>query len=908
MATSVDAPARASGAGVTPMMAQYLSLKERAGEALLFYRMGDFYELFFEDAVVAADALDIALTKRGKHAGEDIPMCGVPASTAESYLAKLIGAGFRVAICEQVEDPKEAKKRGSKEPVRRDIVRVVTPGTITEEALLDGAAPAWIAAVSPERHGAIGLAWADVTTGAFCVSQVEQGKLAETLAGLSPREVLSADRFADDEETRAALDRVQCAVTDWPAAKFNVASGRRRLEALFDVATLDGFGAFTPAEIAAAGALADYLALTQAGAPARLRSPRRIADDAHMAIDPATRASLEIARTLSGSRKGALIHAIDRTVTAPGARALAERIARPLTDAGAIAARLDAVAFLVEEAGRGVRARIRDALQCAGDPARALGRLLLGRGGPRDLATLAEGLKAGEAISAAFAEAAEVPDALGRALDAASLANKPALAQLARDITRALAPEPPTLARDGGFIAPGYDPALDEARRLRDESRRVVMGLQSAYAQKTGVATLKIKHNNQLGYFIEVTAKHGDRLLQAPLKETFSHRQTMANAVRFSTAELAELETRIASAADQALGLELAAFDALAARVREAAGAVRDMADGLAEIDVAAALAAWAEEAGCVRPIVEETGLFEIEAGRHPVVEAALAKGGEARFTPNDCALDAAGRAGPRFTVVTGPNMAGKSTYLRQNAVIAILAQAGSFVPARAARIGVVDRLFSRVGAGDDLARGRSTFMAEMIETAAILNQAGPRALVILDEIGRGTATYDGLAIAWAAAEHLHEVNRCRALFATHYHELTALADDMAAGANASLRAKEWNGELVFLHQVAAGPADRSYGVEVAQRAGLPPAVIARARAVLERLETGSSPGAGLAELPLFASAPAAPAYEQASAEEPPALGPAEVELAAVDPDALTPREALALVYRLKALLGEPAR
>ena len=875
--------------GATPMMVQFLELRAQApAEALLFYRMGDFYELFFDDAVRAAEALDIALTRRGEHQGVPIPMCGVPVHHAQSYLSRLIKAGFKVAVGEQIEDPAEAKKRGAKSVVRRAITRIVTPGTLTEEDLLDARSANRIAALARLADGTRALAWADVTDGTFASTALSSDDALEAeLAALNPSELLCAD----EDARLAATLAPSAAITARARAKFDAGAGDRRLKQRFEVQSLEAFGDFTRAQIAALGALLDYLELSQAGAPARLTPPRSERAGGVMAIDPAARASLEIERTLQGARKGSLIEAIDRTVTAPGARLLAERLARPSMDACEINARLDAVAWFAGD--RAVRTSVRERLKAAGDPARCLTRLLLGRGGPRDLAQLARALKEGERLIAAFARdrLANPPQSLAAALDALSLAARPELAALVADAERALIAEPPLLARDGGFIAPGWDPALDEARSLRDQSRRVVAGLQKTYADQTGVAGLKVKHNNVLGYFIEVTARHGDALMG---DHAFIHRQTMANAVRFSTPELSELEAKIAQAGERALAMELEAFEAFRARVEAEASAIRAAAAALAALDLAAANAEWASESGASRPDVDDSFVFEVEGGRHPVVEAALARTGEGRFTPNACALDGAGKTHPRLMLVTGPNMAGKSTFLRQNALIAVMAQAGLYVPASKARIGLVDRLFSRVGAADDLSRGRSTFMAEMIETAAILNQAGPRALVILDEIGRGTATFDGLSIAWAAVEHLHAVNTCRALFATHYHELTRLVDALDGAGNLSLRAKEWKGELVFLHEVQPGPADRSYGVEVARRAGLPAAAVARAREILDRLESDDAPAAALADLPLFSAAPPAPA---------PKPSPVEARLKSVDPDGLSPKDALELIYALKGMV-----
>jgi len=876
--------------GATPMMQQFLDLRAQApGDALLFYRMGDFYELFFDDAVRAAAALDIALTKRGEHQGEPIPMCGVPAATAEAYLARLIKAGFKVAVGEQMEDPKAAKARGAKAVVRRDVVRVVTPGTLTEDALLDPRQSNRIAALARTGTGEAALAWADVSTGEFAVTALAPMNIAAEIAAMAPAELLieeSGYLEAQDLAPRATL-------TPLPRAKYDSGSAERQLKAQFGVQELEAFGQFSKAELAALGALLDYLSLAQAGAPAKLAAPRQAVSGSVLAVDPATRASLEIDRTLAGSRAGSLLDAIDETVTAPGARCLAERLARPLTDPDRIERRLDSIAFFEDQ--EALRRDIRDRLKSAGDSERALSRLLLGRGGPRDLKALAGALGEGELLAGRITTDALItaPPDVSMQCDALRLTDKPELAALVSDLERAIREEPPLMARDGGFVAEGWRPELDEIRMLRDESRRVVAGLQQTYAERVGVSSLKVKHNNVLGYFVEVTAKNADALMQ---REDFIHRQTMANAVRFTTTELAELEAKIASAGERTLAMELEVFEAMRARVEANAELIRQSARAMAELDVSAALAEWAVLSEACRPVMEDGTAFEVEGGRHPVVERALERDGDGRFTPNDCALDGAGGCGPRLMLVTGPNMAGKSTYLRQNALILMLAQAGCYVPARRARIGIADRLYSRVGAADDLARGRSTFMAEMIETAAILNQATGRSFVILDEIGRGTATFDGLSIAWAAAEHLHGVNGCRALFATHYHELTRLADELEAAGNCSLKAREWQGELVFLHEVGPGAADRSYGIEVARRAGLPKVAIKRAQTILDRLEAEGAPAAALADLPLFAAAEPEPEAEPSQVE---------LRLESIDPDALSPREALDLLYQLKSLAAE---
>ncbi|MBI1251996.1 MAG: DNA mismatch repair protein MutS [Alphaproteobacteria bacterium] len=868
-------------------MAQYLKAKAEHPDALLLFRMGDFFELFFEDAEQAAAALGITLTRRGQHQGDDIPMAGVPSRQVDLYLAKLIRAGFKVAVCEQMEDPAEAKKRGAKSIVRREVVRVVTPGTLTEESLLDARAGNRLAAIAFAGDGAA-LAWADVSTGAFETRALSGEALADELAALRPAEVLATDADSARPPAQSALSGSGAVLTLRPAAKADPAFGEQRARAIFAVAGLDAFGDFTQAERAAMALLLDYVELTQAGLAPRLAPPRRAGASGVMAIDPATRAALEIDRSTRGTREGSLLAAIDRTVTAGGARLLGERLARPLTDVGRIRARHDSIAFLLDAPER--RAAIQQELRAGGDLARAAQRLALGRGGPRDLAAIRDGLVAGDRAAARCGGLHAVCAELEAACAALSLAHAPELAALAQDLSRALSGDLPILARDGGFIAVGFDVALDEHRSLRDDSRRVIARLQADYAAATGVAALKLKHNAVLGYHIEVTGKQAEALFSAA--ERFIHRQTTANAVRFTTAELSELDARIARAGDAALAREMALFREFSDRIGAQATSLRAAADALATLDVAASMASWADEAQAVRPELDDSVALISDGARHPVVERALRAGGGG-FTPNDIRLDGDGQTGPRLLLVTGPNMAGKSTYLRQTALLAILAQAGGYVPARRLKLGVVDRLFARVGASDDLARGRSTFMMEMIETAAILNQAGPRALVVLDEIGRGTATFDGLAIAWATAEHLHDVNRSRAIFATHYHELTVLADRLDATANAHLRAKEWKGDLVFLHEVAPGAADRSYGIQVGKLAGLPKPAVDRARAVLARLEAGRGRADIDAPLPLFA--------DQANAAMASAV---EEALAAVDPDALSPREALEALYRLKGLMG----
>ena len=887
---AVAEPAAATLAvGATPVMAQYLDLKRQYPDCLLFYRMGDFYELFFDDAVKAAGALDIALTKRGQHQGQDIPMAGVPVHSHEAYLLKLIRHGFKVAVCEQMEDPAEARKRGSKSVVKRDVVRLVTPGTITEDSLLDARRNNYLAALA-EADRRLALAWLDMSTGQFTVQRVTAQGLAAALERVQPGELLLSDRLLQRPELFETLGRWKDSLSPLPAQRFDSDNARRRLQALYQVAALDAFGGFGRPELAAAGALVDYVELTQKGRLPRLEQPRLLAEGAVMEIDAATRRGLELDRSIAtGDRRGSLAGAIDRTITGAGARLLLARLSAPLTDPAVIARRLDVVAFFL--AGEAARGAVRAALRGAPDIERALTRLMLGRGGPRDLAAIRDGLAATAALRQALHE---MPDKPPKDL-AAALADLGHHDVLVDRLGRALAEELPLITRDGGFIAPGYMPDLDEQRRLRDHSRKLIAELEKRYQSEVAIPSLKIRHNNVLGYYIEASAAQADKLTKGEHAARFIHRQTMAGAMRFSTVELGELERGIAAAADKALELELRLFDDLLGEVRARADAVALAARGMAELDVASALAELAAERRYCRPKVDSSHDFAVTGGRHAVVEAALPAGDT--FIANNCDLS----PGHRLWLVTGPNMAGKSTFLRQNALIAILAQAGSYVPADECRIGVVDRLFSRVGASDDLARGRSTFMVEMVEAAAILNQAGPRALVILDEIGRGTATFDGLSIAWACIEHLHEVNKCRALFATHYHELVALTGRLGDLAAHTMRVKEWQGDVVFLHEVAPGAADRSYGIHVARLAGLPAAAVERAEEVLKRLEQGEQSGAVAelaTDLPLFAQAPK-------RARETRAEGPSELEraLTGVNPDELTPREALEALYRLKSLL-----
>lgn len=869
----------------TPMIAQFLELKAAYEDCLLFYRMGDFYELFFDDAQVAARALGIMLTKRGKHLGADIPMCGVPVDRANDYLQKLIVLGHRVAVCEQIEDPAEAKKRGAKSVVRRDVVRLVTPGTITEEALLDPSRANAFVALARVRNAQgrwrYGLASIDISTGEFFVQDCETEELLSALARLDPREIVANEAVCRDQKIADQLASFKIPVT--PLARDIGAEAAQRMQNYFGVNTLEGFGALSSEALTAAATALFYVERTQKGQKPVLQPPKVKNLSLSLEIDAATRANLELTRTLTGAREGSLLAVIDSSVTSAGARLMSERLAAPLTDPEQIIARLDAVSFFLHDTvSRNV---CRDRLKRLPDLARAISRLSLNRGGPRDLKSIGVALMIANEIAERLSKLS-LPNEIIHDLKIFTLAD----IDLAQEILAMLKEDVPLDKRSGDFIREGSIALLDEARSLRDESRTVIASLQIRYVSETNIK-LKIKHNNFLGFFIEAPAAQGEKLLQAPFLEIFTHRQTMADAMRFTTSALVDLQSKIASAADRALTYELEEFNRLANRILSQANVYQSLAQSFARLDVVMALAEGAERNGWSRPEIDDSLRFEITGGRHPVVEASLKQQGKI-FAPNDC--DLTDTSTGRIAVVTGPNMAGKSTFLRQNAIIALMAQAGSFVPAIKAKFGVIDRLFSRVGASDDLARGRSTFMVEMVETATILNCATSRSLVILDEIGRGTATFDGLSIAWATIEHLHEVNCSRALFATHFHELTQLSKRLDRLTNLTMQVSDHEGSIVFLHEVISGAADRSYGVHVAQIAGLPSSVIARAYHILSELEAAdrAKPVETLIDdLPLFKKLTAEPTIKDQLREA----------LLQIDPDQLTPREALAMLYELKS-------
>ena len=882
----------AKQARLTPMMAQYISVKEQYQEMLLFYRMGDFYEMFFHDAEVAAEALGIALTHRGKIEGRDIAMCGVPVHALDGYLARLIQKGHKVAICEQSETPETFKKRGGKGPLPRDVVRVVTPGTLQEDELLQAQQHNFLAAIG-RVSAELAIAWADMSTGDFFVQPCTESDIETVLARLQAAELIYADDLAERLGFGQSDLSVHYHLSAETSALFDHKKATARLADFYGVSTLQGFGQFTPPMLSAAGGLLAYLQRTQLQQMPRLSPPTILLKQAFMDIDAATRKSLELTHTLSGERAGSLLHAIDFTHTAAGARLLHSRISAPLTDRSQIELRLGLASWFCDQPV--LCQQMSDYMKLIPDLDRSLSRIASGRGGPRDLASLAEGLCGARQIatSCLSSDHIDMNDEIARLC---AVAQEPA--QLGDQILPALADELPLLIRDGGFILKGYNSQLDHLRQMRDESRRLIAGLQADYAEQTGISSLKIKHNNVLGYHIDVRAAHGEKLLG---NENFIHRQTTAQSVRFTTTVLSDLEKQLSTAADRAIALETELFAELADKICQASGQICEAAYALACLDIAQATARLAERYNFTRPLLTDDVDFTIEAGRHPVVEQALPA--SSPFIANDCQLSPQAN----LWLLTGPNMAGKSTYLRQNAHIAILAQAGLFVPATKAEIGIIDKLFSRVGASDDLARGQSTFMVEMVETAAILNQSTEKSLVILDEIGRGTATWDGLAIAWACLEHLHNQNCCRTLFATHYHELTSLQSQLNRLQIYAMQVKEWKGDIVFLHQVAAGAADKSYGVHVAKLAGLPSAVIHRAAALVQQLETLSQDNNTADMLPLFdmlqsESTTCLPTGQVTVSER---LGEMLDEL---EPDAFSPRKALSLLYELKAEYDKSGR
>ena len=865
----------------TPMLRQYLETKARFPDAILFFRLGDFYEMFFDDAIEASRILDIQLTSRGRD-GERFPMCGVPYHAARSYIARLIEAGKKVAICDQVDEPQSLK--GGKKLFRREVTRIVTPGTVLDEEILDPRTANYLATVAREGE-AYGIAFLDASTGEFRAAQVASLAAVETeLARFAPREILLGPGVEELSKGVGGIVRAAEA-----PETFEPARAESLLRRHFGVATLEGFGlGGLRAAVAAAGAALAYLTETQRGnAAAHVDRIQAFFPERHLRLDEASSANLELFRTLHGGRKkGSLFSTIDRTATAMGGRRLGEWLAAPLLDVEEIRGRHDAVEELLERAT--LREGLSEALRGVADLERLLGRLSLGVGNARDARNL--GLSLGRLGEIA---------AMLRGCDARLLVGQTealiGLEDLAEDLQRALLEELPATTREGNMFARGWDEKLDELVELATSGREVLARLEARERERTGIASLKLRYNKVFGYYIEVTKPN---LHLVP--SHYLRKQTTANAERFTTEELQAYEEKILTAEERRIEREAELFEELRRRILERSAAIRRAASAVATVDVLVSFARVAAEHGYVRPEVDEGDALEILEGRHPVVEQAL---GTEAFVPNDVSLD---RKERQILVITGPNMAGKSTILRQTALIVLLAQAGSFVPATRARIGIADRIFCRVGASDDLYRGQSTFMVEMVETAAILHGATERSLVVLDEIGRGTSTFDGLSIAWAVAEYLHDKVGARTLFATHYHELVELAKERPRVKNATIAVTEQGGRVIFLRKLIPGGASRSYGIEVARLAGVPAEVIARAREILANLESKELDPQGRAAFARKGSGRPQPAQLGLFGDEsPPDPKAAEIldAIRRLEPERMTPLEALSLLFEWKRRL-----
>ncbi|MDR2099028.1 MAG: DNA mismatch repair protein MutS [Rickettsiales bacterium] len=892
-----------SDAKATPMVAQYLGIKERYRDYLLMYRMGDFYELFFDDAKTAAAALDIALTSRGTYGGEKIPMCGIPHHAFSSYIPKLIKKGYKVAICDQAETPEEAAARGGKSVLRREVSRIITAGTLTEDSLIPTSFNNYLAAVAfkdglePE----IALALSDISTGDFEVKYWDENAVSELMSFAileRPSEIIIPEKILGLKKFEPFVEAQKERLVAKPDSFFNATSARKSIMEAFSVADTGALGNFSEPEIMAMGGMLSYIELTQIGRMPALKHPaKKLASD-FLQIDASSTRNLEIFDSLD-ARGGelSLFRIMDRTKTPMGRRWLRNAIARPLSDAARINARLDSVEFFAMNPD--LTDRIRECLAGASDIERIMARLALGRAGPRDILNVGRTLALSAPVKEMLAAAAKNSIADPVAGITGGLAR---FKELADRIGSAIVYDPPASAAAGGFVKEGFSAALDEYRRLSTNTKQVILELQAKYALATSVMNLKIKYNNIVGYFVEVPGAKATALMDP--KSGFRHKQTLVSGVRFTTDELLEIEQKILVANEKYLALELEIFKGLGDEILGVRDSIEKYSKALAELDGFSALAALALDEDYVRPAVDGTLAFEIRGGRHPIVESAMRKTGTA-FIPNDALLEDRDESS-RLWLLTGPNMAGKSTFLRAGAIMVVMAQAGSFVPAASAHIGVVDRLFSRVGASDNLAQGLSTFMVEMSETAAILNQATERSFVILDEIGRGTATFDGLSIAWAVLEYLNNISRCRGLFATHYHELTEALSGLAHVTPHTLEVKEFDGGIVFMHRVALGVADRSYGIHVARRAGIPEAVTSRAERILETLESGEASGSArknirkLADGDLFTykSAPARPASAADGK-----LEKLAAKLRALDPDELSPKTALEILYEIKGMV-----
>jgi DNA mismatch repair protein MutS len=857
-------------ATVTPMMKQYLDTKLEYQNHILFYRMGDFYEMFFEDAVTASSILGIALTKRGQHNNQDIPMCGVPFHSADSYIAKLIEQGYKVAISEQMESPEEAKKRGHKSVVRREVVRIITPGTLTEDNLLISNSSNFLLAIASIREE-IALSWADISTGEFYTIQTNIHSLNNELHRICPKEILISDRLYQNETVSNILADFRRIITIQANNLFDLNKAEHKIKQYYEVISSQVFDAYKPVEIIACGAILEYIELTQKTNQLKIHHPKRLDNNLFMAIDASTRRNLELNVTTAGEKKGSLLNLINNTKTSSGSRLLTQYLAAPLIDVEAINNRLNLVEFFIQN--NQLREEIISLLGHSGDIERSLSRFSFNRAGPRDLDVIKRSLQSADAIAANFAQfSGNINSSLQH-----HLSNFADFEGLLIELENALQEQLPMLARDGGFIKQGYNNRLDQLYDLKDNGQAELQNLRQKYIKETGINTLKITYNNVLGYFIDITPQHASKMKD----ELFIHRQTLANSVRYTSTELRTLETELLNVSDNILKLEISLYNALVEEVLKKSDQLSLLANSLSTIDVACNFAKLAISNNYVRPLLDQSLEFNIVEGRHPVIEDFLTKQKQ-EFVANDCRLVPE----HNLWLITGPNMAGKSTFLRQNALIAILAQIGSYVPAKSAHFGIIDKIFSRVGAADDLARGRSTFMVEMVETANILNNSTKRSLIILDEIGRGTSTYDGVSIASACLEYIHDNLKSRALFATHYHELTALSNQLPSLICYTMQIKEWQNKVIFLHKIIPGVADKSYGIHVASMAGLPKIVIQKAEHILLNLEQGHNQTMNLD-------------LKSIVIENNPVID----LLNDLDIDELSPKEALEVLYKIKNMM-----
>lgn len=875
---ATDHPPPATSAPLTPMMARYLEVKGQNPGALLLFRMGDFYELFYEDAQTAAKVLGLTLTSRDKGSPNPVAMAGFPYHALNGYLQKLVRAGYRAAICEQVEDPKQAKGL-----VKREVTQVVTPGTLTDDALLDPRESNFLACVAPGKE-VCGLAWLELSTGRFWVMDVTLGNVADELARIRPAECLLPEDARQHPVQMAMSTLPHGVLCERPAWCFSRENCRQRVLQQLGVRTLEGFDIDAESiGVTAAGALLEYVRQTQKSELSHITRIEPYRRGQTLLIDEATRRSLELTQTLrGGQREGSLLSVLDETVTPMGARLLAEWLSNPLTDAAAINRRLDAVQELVHDGS--LRQALRGLLKDAYDVPRLTARIATGRASPRDLVFLARTLAILPRLKAKLAgrQASRLSDLEGRI---------ELCAEVRAEVEAAIVDEPPLLITDGGVIRDGYHVSLDEYRDLAKGGKAWIAKYQAEEIQRTGIPNLKVGFNRVFGYYLECTAAQADKV-----PADYIRKQTLKNQERFITPALKEYEDKVLRAEGQSTSLEQELFLALRTKVAQYSPRLRENADILAEIDVLTGLAELAVQQGYCRPEIVTEPALDIHEGRHPVLDRVMPRG---HFVPNDIQLG--DRVG-FVQIITGPNMAGKSTYIRQAALLTILTQMGSFVPATSARVGLADRVFARVGASDELSKGQSTFMVEMTETARILNAATPRSLVILDEIGRGTSTYDGISLAWAVTEFLHDAIGCRTLFATHYHELTQLTGSLKHAANWNVAVREQNDAVVFLHKIIPGAADKSYGIHVAQLAGVPADVLDRAKVILKTLENDHVDETGKTRIP---TRTVRKRERQLALFSPVENHPVLDELRQMDVDTLSPDDALRELQRMRQLVGQ---